>query len=137
VGDLKVPVDRVAEFRGGVRCRRAPQGPLGLTLTGRTARHPGEELELAFAGAAPAALPEQLEDVVIERAAAGEYRIVSGARVWSVAARSVHLHREIAERFYRAIPPRPAPWKRRLLFSVMLRIARSELGIALLRALRR
>jgi hypothetical protein len=137
VGDLKVPVDRVAEFRGGVRCRRTPQGPLGLTLTGRTGGHPGEELELAFAGAAPAALPEQLEDVVIERAAAGEYRIVSGARAWPVAARSVHLHREIAERFYRAIPPRPAPLVRRMLFGVMLRLARSRVGIALLKALRR
>lgn len=132
-----MPAARVAEFSGAVRCRRTPQGPLGLTLTGRTAGHPGEELELAFAGAAPADLPEQLEDVVIERAGPGEYRIVSGARAWRVAARSVHLHREIAERFYRAIPPRPAPWKRRLLFSVMLGIARSEVGIALVRALRR
>lgn len=132
-----MPAERVAEFRGAVRCRRAPRGPLGLELIGRTVQSPDEELRLAFAGAAPADLPERLEDAVIERAGPREYRVVSGARAWVVAARSVHLHREIAERFYAAIPPRPAPLKRRLLFSVMLAIARSAPGIALLRALRR
>lgn len=127
----------MAEFRGTVRCRRAPHGPLGLTLSGHTTERPGEEVRLAFAGAAPADLPERLEDAVIERSNPGEYRIVSGAHAWPVAARSVHLHREIADRFYQAIPPRPAPWRRRLLFSAVLGIARSRAGIALVRALRR
>lgn len=132
-----MPALRVAELRGTVRCRREPHGPLALTLSGRTAEQSGEEVRIAFAGAAPADLPAELEDAVIEGAEPGEYRIVSGARVWPVAARSVHVHREVAERFYRVLPPRPAPWKRHLLFGVMLAVARSRAGIALLRALRR
>lgn len=127
----------LARFVGGVSCARSSHGPLRLTLSGRAAGPAGEEMQLAFAGAAPADLPERLEDAVIERGEPGEYRIASGTRVWTVAARSVHLHREVAERFYRAIPPRPAPLVRRLLFGVMLRLARSRAGIALLRALRR
>ena len=129
--------EKVAQFRGTVTCLRTPQGPLGLTLTGRAADAAGEEIQVAFAGAAPADLPERLEDAVIERGAPGEYRIASGARAWTVAARSVHLHREIAAAFYRAIPPRPAPLARRVLYGVMLELARSRAGIALLKALRR
>ncbi len=130
-------VATVARFSGAVSCARSSHGPLGLTLSGRAADHPDEEIRLAFAGAAPAGLPERLEDAVIERARPGEYRIASGARAWAVTARSLHLHREVAERFYRAIPPRAAPLGRRMLFGVMLRLARSRAGIALLRALRR
>lgn len=127
----------VARFSGAVSCARGSRGPLGLTLTGRSAGHPDEEIQLAFAGAAPADLPGRLADAVVERSGPGEYRITSGARAWTVAARSVHLHREVAERFYRAIPPRPAPLVRRVLFGAMLRLARSRAGIALIRALRR
>jgi hypothetical protein len=130
-------VATVARFKGAVSCARSSRGPLGLTLTGRAADHPDEEIQLAFAGAAPADLPERLEDAVVERGRPGEYRIASAARAWTVAARSVHLHREVAQRFYRAIPPRPAPLARRTLFGLMLRLARSRAGIALIRALRR
>ena len=130
-------VATVARFTGAVACARSSRGPLGLTLIGRAADHPDEEIRLAFAGAAPAGLPERLEDAVIERGGPGEYRIASGARAWTVTARSVHLHREVAGRFYRAIPPRPAPLVRRMLFGAMLGLARSRAGIALLRALRR
>jgi hypothetical protein len=133
---LEHEVAAVARFRGAVRCARAPHGPLGLTLTGRTAEHPGEEVRLAFAGTAPADLPERLEDAVVERGSPGEYRIASATRSWPVAASSVHLHREVADGFYRAIPPRPAPLVRRMLFRVMLGIAASRLGIALVRAVR-
>lgn len=126
----------VARFRGTVSCAREPRGPLGLILRGRTAEPPGEELEAAFAGAAPADLPGRLEDAVIERAGPGRYRIGSSAHAWTIAARSVHLHRDVGPGFYRAIPPRPAPLLRRLLFGAMLALARSRAGIALVRALR-
>ena len=127
----------LVRFRGAVSCIRAAHGPLGLTLTGRSADAAGEELSCAFAGAAPADLPAHLEDALVTRTAPGEYRIASGTRVWRVAARSVHVHREVARGFYRAIPPRPAPLLRRTLFSAMLAISRSRAGLALLRALRR
>ena len=133
---IEVPAAKLAEFRGLVRCRRGPHGPLGLTLTGTGADPPGEELSCAFAGAAPADLPAQLEDAVVTRAVPGEYAIASGTRTWRIAARSLYVHREVAQEFYRAIPPRPAPLLRRVLFSAMLALARSRAGIALLRALR-
>jgi hypothetical protein len=126
----------VARFRGAVACARAPHGPIGLTLTGRSAGESGEELRVAFSGSAPAGLPERLEDAVVERGAAGEYRIASAARSWQIAARSVEVHREVAQRFYAAIPPRPAPWGRRALYRAMLTLARSRVAIALVRALR-
>jgi hypothetical protein len=131
-----MPEATVARFRGTVRCRREPHGPLGLTLSGLADDRSGDEVQLAFAAAAPPDLPERLEDALIERGEPGEYRIVSAARSWPIAARSVHVHREIAERFYRAIPPRPAPLMRRMLFGAMLALARSRVGIALLKALR-
>jgi hypothetical protein len=130
-------VAAVARFKGAVTCVRASRGPLGLTLTGGSAEPAGGEIQVAFAGAAPADLPGRLEDAVIERAGPGEYRIASGARTWTVAARSVHLHREVAAAFYRAIAPRRAPLARRMLYGAMLRLAGSRAGIALIRALRR
>ena len=126
----------LVRFRGAVSCVRAARGPLGLTLAGRSAGAAAEDVSCAFAGAAPADLPAQLEDAVVTRAAPGEFLIASGARSWRVAARSVHLHREVAADFYRAIPPRPAPRVRRVLFNAMLGLARSRAGIALLRVLR-
>ena len=129
-------VATVARFRGAVACARSPHGPIGLTLTGRSAGQPDEELRVAFAASAPAGFPERLEDVVVERGAAGEYRIADAARSWPITARAVEVHREVAQRFYAAIPPRPAPWSRRALYRAMLVLARSRAAIALLRALR-
>lgn len=132
-----MPAPKVAQFRGAVTCARTPHGPLGLTLSGRTADHPGEAVTCAFAGTAPAGLPERLEDAAVEQLGPGEFRITSAAGAWPVAARSVHLHRDVAEGFYRAIPAQPAPLRRRVLFRVMLGMARTRVGIALFRALRR
>jgi hypothetical protein len=49
----------------------------------------------------------------------------------------VHLHRDLAAQFYRAIPPRPAPWAKRVFWRLVLGLAASRAGLALLRALRR
>src|SRR5262245_50437144 len=95
---------RIVRFRGGVSCRR-DQGPLGLTLIGRTTDRPEEIATLAFTGTAPANLPEALEDATVEQVGAGRYRIWSGRREWIVSARGAHLHREVATTFYRAIAP--------------------------------
>jgi hypothetical protein len=127
----------LAAFRGPVSCRREPQGALGLTLAGRAADEPGDVLTVAFTGRAPAQLPDTLADPVIESDAPGEYRIHCGAGVWRIAAAAVHLHRDIAPRFYRALPPRPAPRARRFGYRVLLALAASRLALAALRALRR
>ena len=126
----------VVTFRGAVSCRCAP-GPLGLTLTGGTPERPGEPTALAFSAAAPAGFPDTLDNAVVERLGADQYRIASPPREWVIAATAVHLHREIAAQFYRAIPPRPVPRLKRWLWRVVLALAASRAGLAALRALRR
>jgi hypothetical protein len=126
----------LATFRGPVSCRRAADIPR-LTLTGRTTEAPDEDTAVAFSAAAPAELPDTLEDVVVERLSEAQCRISSAPRAWLVNAAAVHVHGEIAAQFYRAIPPRAAPWTKRLMWRFVLALAASRAGIALLRLLRR
>ena len=128
--------ERLATFRGTVHCRRAPTVP-GLTLSGGTAEAPEEPTALAFSAAAPADLPDTLQDAVVDHLEDTHYRIGAGQREWLIDAPAVHLHREIAAQFYRAIPPRPAPWAKRLFWGVVLSLAASRTGLLVLRALRR
>jgi hypothetical protein len=127
--------EQLASFRGAVQCERAPGVP-GLTLRGRSA-DTAEPAALAFSGSAPAGLPDRLEDAVVEELDPTRYRIADRSGTWIVTASAAHLHREIAAAFYRAIPPRPAPWVRRVFFRAALALAASRAGLALLRALRR
>jgi hypothetical protein len=127
---------RMVRFRGGVSCRR-DDGPLGLTLIGRTTDRPDEIATLAFATGAPPGLPEALEDATVEQVEAGRYRIRSDVREWIFSARSAHLHREVASTFYRAISPRLVPWKKRLFWRIVLAVAASRVGKTLLLTLRR
>jgi hypothetical protein len=124
-------------FRGGVICRRDSSGPLGLTLIGWTSDHPEERLSLAFSGRSPETLPDVLEDPVVDRLDERRYRIASQPREWVVEATAIHLHREIAATFYRAIPPRAAPWSKRLFWRLVLALAARSWGKRLLLALRR
>jgi hypothetical protein len=126
---------RIVRFRGGVSCRR-DEGPLGLTLIGRTTDRPDEIASLAFSGAAPPNLPEALEDATVEQVDAGRYRIWSGQREWIFPARAVHLHREVATVFYRAISPRIPPWSKRMFWRLVLALASSRTGRRLLVSLR-
>ena len=123
-------------FRGGVSCRRDSNGPLGLTLIGWTVDHPDERAVVAFSGRAPDNLPDVLEDPTIYRVDERRYRLSSAPREWLVEATAVHVHREIATSFYRAIPPRIAPWTKRLFFWVLLAMMSSSWGKRLLLALR-
>jgi hypothetical protein len=127
---------RIARFRGGVSCRR-DEAPLGLTLIGRTVDRSDEIATLAFAGAAPAGLPEALEDATVEQVDVGRYRIWSGKREWICAAHSVHLHREVSATFYRAIAPRLVPWSKRLFWRIVLSMVASRVGKSVLVTLRR
>jgi len=122
-------------FAGAVSCAPRSAAP-GLTLTGVSASHPQQPVQLAFSAAAPAGLPATLEEVVVEALPGGGYRVASGARSWSLGPGAVHLHRDVGAAFYRALPPRAAPWRRRLLWGVALRFAGNRAGLALLRALR-
>lgn len=127
----------VAEFRGRVRVVRTSQAPLVVTLTGASAAPPGDEIQLAFAGSAPAELPAFLEDARVERSGPGTFDIVSGSERLRIAAHSVHVHLDVGREFYRAIPGRAVPLVRRLLLSAALVMAGSRAGLRLIRALRR
>ena len=123
---------RVIRFRGWISCRRDGEGPLGLILVGRTCQHRREEsVQLAFSSAAPVDLPEALEDARVEFLGEGRHRIVSGDRSWTLHG-AVHVHREVAAAFYKALPPRPVPWMKRLFWRVMLALAANPLGRRLL-----
>jgi len=127
---------QVVRFEGVVSCRR-DQGPLGLTLIGRTSDWPDELATLAFATAVPPDMPEALEDPSVERLDAGRVRISAGDRDWIVAARSLHLHREVATNFYRAVEPRAVPWQKRLFWRFVLALVARPAGRRLLLALRK
>jgi len=120
-----------------VSCRPDASGPLGLTLVGWTSDHPDERVSLAFSGRSPEGLPEVLEDPIVDRLDERRNRISSPPREWIVEATAIHLHREMAATFYRAIPPRAAPWSKRFIWRIVLALAASAWGRKLLLALRR
>jgi hypothetical protein len=122
-------------FVGEVQCTVHPAVP-GLTLSGRSAAHPATRTQLAFSAPAPAGLPATLMDARIEASAQGAWYIRSGAREWQIPPCAVHLHREIGREFWAALPPRPAPAAKRLFWRAVLTLARSGVGLGLLRALR-
>jgi hypothetical protein len=126
----------LAAFRGPVSCTRTAGVP-ALTLSGNSVQPPGGEAALAFSASNVPDLPDTLHDAVVEQLGGGQYRIVSAPREWLITASAAHLHREIAAEFYRAIPPRPVPWRKRLFWRVVLALAASRAGLAALRALRR
>jgi hypothetical protein len=128
--------ERLASFRGEVHCERAQRVP-GLTLAGNTHEAPAELSALAFSGSAPPDLPATLADALVEHLGGTQYRISAGSRSWLISASAVHLHREIAAQFYAAIPPRRAPWAKRVFWRAVLALAASRAGLTLLKALRR
>jgi hypothetical protein len=82
---------------------------------------------MAFSCQAPLDLPEALEDASVERLGSRQYRISSGDRSWTLDA-VAHLHREVATAFYRALPPRPVPFRKRLFWRVLLARAANPAG---------
>lgn len=126
--------EALVRFAGAVRCERG-SGALRLTLTGTGAEPPAQPVTVAFAAAAPAGLPALLEDAVVEQSAGG-FRIASAAGAWTLAAPTAHVHRDVTVPFYRALPPRPVPFGKRVFWRLVLLLAGSEGGMALLRALR-
>lgn len=127
--------EAVASFRGTARAERGAL-PLGLSLTGEGAGPAGARITVSFSGTAPSDLPQVLADARVESLGASEYRIVTAAGEWRLAARAVHVHREIAPAFYAAIPPRPVPLGKRIFWRLVLALAGSPWGMAMLKALR-
>lgn len=93
-------------------------------------------MHLAFAGAAPADFPKTLENATVERLSEESFRVLSGARSWTVSARAAHLHREVADAFYQALPAQPIRWTQRLFWRMVLALAATSAGRWLLRVVR-
>lgn len=124
----------LAAFRGTVACRRCLGG---LTLTGCAADSADDILIVTFIAAAAPDLPDSLSAAAIRTGDARHFRIESGTRSWLIEATSVHVHRDIGRAFYRAIPPRSVPLKKRLFWRVVLALAGTRAGRRLLLSLRR
>jgi hypothetical protein len=114
-------------FLGWISCRRDGEGPLGLILVGRTKDRPDEAVQMAFTCPAPLDLPEALDEVTVERLSPRQYRLTSGDRSWTLDG-VAHIHREVAGAFYKALPPRPVPLRKRLFWRVMLGLAATSAG---------
>lgn len=115
----------VLSFTGAVRCERSTS-PLGLALIGPIDH--GQWAHLALQGRAPEDLPPRVENLLVYRTPSGSYRLVSGDRSWSLTASALFLHRDVGAAFYRAIPPRPASFTRRMLWHALLLVAASAPG---------
>ena len=126
----------VAAFQGPVSCRREDGVSAGLRLAGPAADSPGETLILSLIGAAPRDLPGTLPAARVIALDGQRYRIESPSREWLLVARSGFVHRDVGTRFYRAVPPRPVPWKKRLFLRLVLLLAGGRLGRRMLQALR-
>jgi hypothetical protein len=124
-------------FHGPVTVERASAGALRLTLLGVAGGGLGEPTALSFSGAAAAGLPEGLADLRVIAAGGARYRLTSAAGEWLVEAPAAHLHHDVGADFYRALPPRRVPALKRCLWVVVLSLAKSRAGLALLAALRR
>ncbi len=127
--------DTAVRFAGAVSCQRSP-GAVKFTLSGISATAAAQPLTVAFTVAAPSGLPATLQDAVVEQRAPGMLRISSPSGEWPLLAHTMHVHRDVSAPFYRAIPPRPVPAGKRLFWRLVLMLAASGTGMAVLRRLR-
>jgi len=124
----------LAAFRGTVVCRRFANV---MTLAGPAADSSGDDLILSFIARNFPSLPDSLTAPVVLALDEHRYRIISLSRDWVIEATSLHVHRDVGNTFYRAIPPRPVPLAKRLFWRVVLALAGSRAGKRFLLALRR
>ena len=125
----------VAAFQGPVTCRRDGVSA-GVTLVGAPADSPGETLILTIIATVPRDLPGTLPAARVVALDGQRCRIESSPREWLLSVRAIYAHRDVGTAFYRAIPPRPVPLKKRLFWRLVLLLAGGRLGRRMLRALR-
>jgi hypothetical protein len=132
--DSASPPSPLAALLGPVTCHR---GADALTLSGAAADSADDMLILTFIAATVPDLPGALDAATISALDRDRYRIASGSGEWVVGATSLHVHRDIGRVFYRAIPPRAVPLRKRLFWRGMLALAGTSAGKRLLLSLRR
>jgi hypothetical protein len=127
----------VLAFDGPVQVRSDLSGPLGFTLTGRGAGENSEMTELAFVCRAPEDVPLLLENVAVHRLGVTQFQLYGSGQEWTFEAAGVHIHRDVTDVFYKAVPPREAPLKKRVFWRVVLSLAPTAFGRALLSRFKR
>lgn len=137
-------------FAGEVRCVREEGRALCFVLRGAEAlARAGARavtLEAAFAMRDPPWDLEGLRDAVVEELCPERDAHSDGLRRFlirdarqrcTIEALSVHVHRDVRDIFFAAVPPRRAPPARRIFFALVPALVANPLGRWLLRALRR
>lgn len=124
----------LAAFRDAVNCSRTADA---LILSGAAADCADDRLILTFISPLTADIHDSLTAATVQAIGAHRYRISSASRAFVVEASSVHLHRDIGRAFYRAVPPRPAPLKKRFFWRVVLWLAATRTGKRVLASFRR
>ena len=113
------PSDAI-RFPGGLSCDGATSGQLRL----RSA-----ELLVDLRGAAiPRDLPSQLSGAELRRETSDEWSLVSGAQRWDLGNVRVFVHQDLSRQASRLIPPRRVPLGKRLFWSALLTVLRTEAG---------
>lgn len=106
--------------------------PGSLSCDGATSGQPrlrSAELLVDLRGAAiPRDLPSQLSDAELRRETSDEWSLVSGAQRWDLGNVRVFVHQDLSRQASRLIPPRRVPLGKRLFWSALLTVLRTEAG---------
>jgi hypothetical protein len=116
----------LARFSGVVECRLDPGGPLGLTLVGRS--DTSVPAQVSFLCPAPASWPASLDSPLVARADTERIVVKAGAAERVLHVRGVFVHRDVTRAFERAVPPRRAPFGKRVFWRLVLALAASRVG---------
>jgi hypothetical protein len=134
VTDTDPTVSLLAAFRGTVTCSRTAGA---LILSGAAADSADDRLILTLISSSIPDIPDSLSAVILTAVGEHRYRIASASRDLVVEATSFHVHRDIGRTFYRAVPPRPVPLRKRFFWLAVLWLAGSRTGKHVLSSLRR
>lgn len=132
--DNEPTVSLVAALRGPVTCVRTANA---LILSGAAADSADDRLILTFIDPVIADIPDSLPAASVHALDEHHYRITSQSGEMLVQTTSVHVHRDVGKAFYRAVPPRPVPFAKRMFWSLVLALAGSRTGKRVLASLRR
>jgi hypothetical protein len=117
------------DFAGSVACDARALGQ--LRLRGRLAAPDGRAavVDVELGGAAPQ-WPLALDGATLEFAAPPARGVVlrSAGREWSLPDARLFVHVDFGAESATAIAPRPVPWRKRLFWSVLLTVLRTESG---------
>ena len=134
MSDTDPTVSLLAAFRGTVSLSRTAGA---LILSGAAADSADDRLILTLISSSIPDIPDSLSAVILTAVGEHRYRVASASRDLIVEATSLHVHRDIGRAFYRAVPPRPVPLRKRLFWLLVLWLARSRTGKLVLSSRRR